>query len=113
MALTEERFLELMKRMNNEQIINIEKKVADQLDIVKKDLSGAISKVSDRQDNMEEEQKAMKTQMVAMQEQLKEIQTLAQVQTVSAVEKNSVTQAELMQLLCVVLQSIKAQVEVL
>ena len=85
MALTEERFLELMKRMNNEQIINIEKKVADQLDIVKKDLSGAISKVSDRQDNMEEEQKAMKTQMVAMQEQLKEIQTLAQVQTGSAV----------------------------
>ena len=78
MALTEERFLQLMKMMNDEQANNIERKVANQLETVKKDLSGAIAKVSDRQDNMEEDQKAMKTQMVALQEQLEEIKTASQ-----------------------------------
>ena len=78
MALTEERFLQLMKMINDEQANNIERKVANQLETVKKDLSGAIAKVSDRQDNMEEDQKAMKTQMVALQEQLEEIKTASQ-----------------------------------
>ena len=62
MALTEERFLQLMKVMNDEQVKNIEKKVATQLETVKKDLSGAMSKVSDRQ----EDQRAMKTQLVVL-----------------------------------------------
>ena len=35
MALTEERFLQLMKVMNDEQVKNIEKKVATQLETVK------------------------------------------------------------------------------
>ena len=98
MALTEERFMELMKRMNQEQVINIEKKVAEQLNTVKEDLSWAISKVSDRQDTMEEDQKAMKTQIAEMQDQLKEIKSVSQAQAGSAPNENTVIQAEVTQL---------------
>ena len=41
MVLTEERFLQLMKHMNDEQVKNIEKKGATQLETGKEDLSGA------------------------------------------------------------------------
>ena len=87
MALTEERFMELMQRMNQEQVINIEKKVAEQLNTVKEDLSGAISKVSDRQDTMEEDQKAMKTQIAEMQVQLKEIKSVSEAQAGSGLSE--------------------------
>ena len=59
--------MQLMLIMNEEQANKIEKKVASQLETVKKDLSGEISKVSDHQDTMEEEQRTIKPQMVALQ----------------------------------------------
>ena len=70
MALTEDRFLQLMGKMNEEQCKKIEEKVAEQLNTVKSELTVAIAKVSDRQDVMEEEQKQMKNTMSAMQRQL-------------------------------------------
>ena len=39
--------------MNDEQCKKIEEKVANQLETVKKDLTGSIDKVSERQDTME------------------------------------------------------------
>ena len=70
MALTEDRFLELMQKMNEQQCKKLEEKVAEQLNTVKSELTVAISKVSDRQDSMEEDQKEMRSTMSAMQEQL-------------------------------------------
>ena len=62
--------MELMQKMNEQQCKKLEEKVAEQLNTVKSELTVAISKVSDRQDSMEEDQKEMKSTMSAMQEQL-------------------------------------------
>ena len=62
--------MELMQKMNEQQCKKLEEKVAEQLNTVKSELTVAISKVSDRQDSMEEDQKEMRSTMSAMQEQL-------------------------------------------
>ena len=70
MALTEDRFLQLMEKINESQCRKIEERVSEQLNTVKSELTVAINKVSERQDSMEEEQKGMKNTMSAMQRQL-------------------------------------------
>ena len=69
--------MELMEIMNDKQCKKIEEKVASQLETVKKDLTGSIDKVSERQDTMENEHKVVKKQIETMQEQIDEIKTLA------------------------------------
>ena len=94
MALTEDRFMELMEIMNEKQFKKIEEKVASQLETVKKDLTGTIDKISERQDTMDNEQKVVKKQMESMQEQMKEIKSLAQSQQAATFsDKNSVSYA--------------------
>ena len=70
MALTEDRFLQLMEEMNKKQIKKIEDRVAEQLSAVRSDISEAIDKVSGRQDNLENEQKELKNTVHSMQEKL-------------------------------------------
>ena len=86
--LTEERFMQLMNMMNEKQCKKIEESVAGQLDTVKKDLTVAINKVSDRQDSMEEKQSVMQSQIDSMQEK---IQNLAQSKEVSVISSEEVT----------------------
>ena len=61
----------------DKQCKKIEEEVASQLETEKKDLTGSIDKVSERQDTMEDEQKVVKKQIETMQEQIEEIKTLA------------------------------------
>ena len=60
MALTEDRFLELMKTMTEKQNRVIEAKIVDKLENVKNEVSETLKVVNDRQDKMESEQKGMK-----------------------------------------------------
>ena len=56
MALTEERFKELMEMMTQKQNREVEEKFVDKLDDVKKKITGSIRTVTDRQDKMENDQ---------------------------------------------------------
>ena len=60
---------------------------------MKKDLTGTIEKVSERQDIMEDDQKVVKKQIENIQEQMKEIKSLALSQTAASSNKNSVSYA--------------------
>ena len=81
--------MQLMEMMNEKQCKDIEKRVAGQLETVKTDLTGAIKKVSDRQDDLEGDQKVMKNQIVNMQEQMTEIRSLVQSQAaLAAISEN-------------------------
>ena len=77
MALTEDRFLELMKMMTEKQNRDIEAKIVDKLDDVKNEVSGALKVVTNRQDKMEHEQQGMKDQIGLMNDQLVEIKKIA------------------------------------
>ena len=81
MALTEERFLELMKQMTEKQNSDIEARVGNRLDDVKKEMTGAIQTVAERQDTMDKEQQSMKQQMETMREQMIEIKKIAETST--------------------------------
>ena len=86
MALTEERFMQLMEMMNEKQSKDIEKRMAGQLETVKSELTVAIKSVSDRQDDLEGDQKLLKTQIVNMQDEISEIRSLVQSQAALAVD---------------------------
>ena len=81
MALTAEKFQELMGIMIEKQNKDIEEKLGNKLDDVKKELSGAIQVVHERQDKMETEQLSMKEQMVSLKEQMADIKKIAEVGT--------------------------------
>ena len=76
MALTEEKFKELMSMMMEKQKRDIEEKLSDKINEVKTEVKGAVKTVSDRQDAMEAEQAKMKSdigQLVTKVEELKKI----------------------------------------
>ena len=73
MALTEERFMELMGIMTEKQNRDIETKLGNKLDDVKNEMAGAIQTVAGRQDTMEKEQQSMRQQMEEMKEQMVDI----------------------------------------
>ena len=85
--------MELMEAMNAKQCKKIEAKLVSQLETVKKDLTGTIEKVSERQDIMEDDQKVVKKQIENIQEQMKEIKSLALSQTAASSNENSVSYA--------------------
>ena len=78
MALTEERFKELMELMTQKQNRDIEEKLVDKLDDVKKEMTGALKIVTERQDKMENEHQGMMEQMEEMKEQLKDIKKITE-----------------------------------
>ena len=73
MALTEERFLELMKEMKAKQNRDIEEKLVNKLEDVKNEMSDSIRTISERQDKFDNEQTTIKNQMSVLQEQVKDI----------------------------------------
>ena len=64
--------------MTEKQNREIEAKLVDKLEDVKKEMSGAIRTVSDRQDRFESEQTTLKDQMLVMQEQMKKVVAVAE-----------------------------------
>ena len=71
--------MELMERMTEKQNRDIEARVGNRLDDVKKEMTGAIQTVADRQDNMEREQQSMKEQMLEMKEQMIDMKKVADI----------------------------------
>lgn len=78
MALTEERFVELMAKMTEKQNKIFEEKLVTKLDEVKTEMTGAIDTIAKRQDTVEKEQKIMKEQFEDIKEQLVEIKKTAE-----------------------------------
>ena len=66
-----------MKQMTEKQNSDIEARVGNRLDDVKKEMTGAIQTVAERQDTMDKEQQSMKQQMETMREQMIEIKKIA------------------------------------
>jgi hypothetical protein len=81
MALTVEKFQELMGIMIEKHNKDIEDKLGNKLEDVKKELSGAIQVVHERQDKMETEQVDLKEQIVSLREQMVDIKKIAQAGT--------------------------------
>ena len=78
MALTTEKFKELMEMMIEKQNKDIEEKLVDKLEDVKKEMSGALKVVTDRQDKMETDQLDMKDQLGALRTQMEDIKKIAE-----------------------------------
>jgi hypothetical protein len=81
MALTEERFMELMTQMTEKQNIDLEKRLASQLDSIRIEMSSAIKSISDRQDSMELEQKGLLEQLGQLQKQMTDMQNCVEMLT--------------------------------
>ena len=88
MALTTEKFKELMEMMIEKQNKDIEEKLGDKLEDVKKEMSGAIKIVADRQDKMETEQMDMKDQMGLLRAQMEDIKKIAEVSVQQQAEQH-------------------------
>ena len=73
MALTEERFKELMAQMTEKQNRDIEDRIVNKMNEVKKEMTEAISSVGQRQDLVEKEQQNLKEQFENMKEQIRDI----------------------------------------
>ena len=73
MALTEERFKELMALMTEKQSRDIEDRIVNKMDEVKKEMAEAISSLGQRQDLVEKEQQNLKVEVENMKEQISDI----------------------------------------
>ena len=64
--------------MTQKQNKDIEEKLVDKLEDVKKEMTGALKIVTERQDKMENEHQGMMEQMEEMKEQLKDIKKITE-----------------------------------
>ena len=94
MALTEERFIELMALMTEKQNKILEDKLVTKLDEVKAEMTGAIDTIAQRQDVVEKEQQNLKEQFDDIKEQLVEIKKAAEG---TQVDSNVRSYAEILQ----------------
>ena len=66
--------MELMTQMTEKQNIDLEKRLASQLDSIRIEMSSAIKSISDRQDSVELEQKSLLDQLEELQKQMTDMQ---------------------------------------
>ena len=78
MALTEEKFKELMEMMLEKQNREIEGKLRERLEGVKKEVRETMKSVTDRQDKLESEQTEMKENIGELMNQMKDIKTVVE-----------------------------------
>ena len=81
------KFKELMEMMIEKQNKDIEEKLGDKLEDVKKEMSGAIKVVTDRQDKMETDQLEMKDQLGLLRAQMEDIKKIAVVSVQQQADK--------------------------
>ena len=78
MALTEQRFMELMAQMTEKQNSDLEKRLASQLESIRVEMTTAFKSISDRQDILEAEQGVLVKQLEVLQQQMGNIKNNAE-----------------------------------
>ena len=78
MALTEEKFKELMGLMLDKQNRDIEEKLGERLEGLKKEVSATMKTVTDRQDKLETDQIGMKENICELRTQMNEVKSIVE-----------------------------------